>query len=745
MKVAKVKTARMEGKAQPIFRRMMSRNANENLIKHSRNNISELQNNELANQNFPNSLISFDNSMAFNELNRNPEDYENYYLYRKYLLSKTQYNKKISEIADIDDKLSNNNNLLKILENNLEKMVKEKKEKQLYVVDLLSKKESLEEIYNIKIVYLINAKKDKDESKGVNNNKNNNVRKDNVKDVRNDDNINESNEIIKLDDNEKIIEIKVDDIKISDKNKFAEQIINFTEEILQNKNMEIRKKLYEKINMGYNIFFSEINSPSEHDIKKLIDDFFLRISVFITNQSKGKYSENLINIFLKQLLKINSINVEITEILKYLNKTYKNNKKELKDKINNLNKKNENLKNKKKSYENIKNELKKFIDENRDKVKNNETSMINFDKDNRQYMSFILDNHLDDEFDFDFLNDSKNNEINITTDERNISEYDVDNNSKTKNIPRRLKLKRALRNANNFHTALNKTSNDIRKENQIIQNLNSLIIHCVPWDKKNKKLEEHLNNKTTNEIKVKNLLINNNINIENNNIINNTTVENKDQQKIINMKSPKKMSGYFVLKMNSKKQSFNGTSFHMDNSYFNDTDMNIQLYKDLVKDLPSTFCYFKLSDKNNFNFNPLNNSGSNPIKYSYYEGYLLIDNNYDKLKITRKSEEKYISIFLKDIMNIHLSKQMINIIKINNLYKKNGNNEDINNFINREEIRMIRMQKCEKIIAVNNKYFIFSIIMGKRFIPKVEFIFVNYEHFNLWYNSLLSIAKLNNP
>ena len=88
---------------------------------------------------------------------------------------------------------------------------------------------------------------------------------------------------------------------------------------------------------------------------------------------------------------------------------------------------------------------------------------------------------------------------------------------------------------------------------------------------------------------------------------------------------------------------------------------------------------------------------------------------------------------------------MINIIKIYNLYKKNGNNEDINNFINREEIRMIRMQKCEKIIAVNNKYFIFSIIMGKRFIPKVEFIFVNYEHFNLWYNSLLSIAKLNNP
>ena len=37
---------------------------------------------------------------------------------------------------------------------------------------------------------------------------------------------------------------------------------------------------------------------------------------------------------------------------------------------------------------------------------------------------------------------------------------------------------------------------------------------------------------------------------------------------IINMKSPKKISAYFVPRMNSKKQSNNDTSFHMDNSYF---------------------------------------------------------------------------------------------------------------------------------------------------------------------------------
>ena len=94
--------------------------------------------------------------------------------------------------------------------------------------------------------------------------------------------------------------------------------------------------------------------------------------------------------------------------------------------------------------------------------------------------------------------------------------------------------------------------------------------------------------------------------------------------------------------------------------------MSFQLYKDLVKDIPSTFCYFKLPDKSNFAFNPLNSTRNNPLKYNYYEGYLLIDDKFDKIKIAQKSEEKYIVIYLKDIMNIHLSRQMINIIKIHN-------------------------------------------------------------------------------
>ena len=688
MRVTKIKTAHMEGKTKPIFRKIMARNMNEK-IKITKNNLNEAQKNEPVNHHtLQNSLASLDNSLAFNELYKNTEEYDNYMLNKKYLLSKTQYNKKIAEIADIDEKLTNNNNLLKILENNLEKIIKEKKEKQLYVVELLSKKESLEEIYNIKIASLISKKKKDSNIKNNNNqqkenkNKNKNNTINEQSDNSNDNNNSENNEMNAKVEDENIIEIKLDDIKASDKKIFAEQIINFTELILQKKDMEITNKINEKINMGYNIFFSEISSPSEHDTKKIIDDFFLRISVFITNQSKGIFSENLINIFLKQLLKINSINVEIADILKYLNKTYKNNKKELKDKINNLNKKNENLKNKKISYENIKNELKKFIDENSDKIKNNE----NIERQHRQYMSFILDSHIDDEF--DFLNESKNHEATIIKDDRSIFEYDNDNN-KIKDISKRLMLNKALRNPNNYQTIVNRTNNNVRKHSQIFPNLNNFIIQYMPWDNRDKKLEETINTKSTKEIKVKNLLINNNINIENNNIIKNTNEENKDQQNISDIKSPRKLISYCISKKNVRRPNINGAYNPFDNSYMTELDMSVQLYKDLVRDLPNTFCYFKLPDKNNFAFNPLNSTRNNPLKYNYYEGYLLIDNKCDKIKIARKSEEKYIVIFLKDIMNIHLSRQMINIIKIHNSYLKNGA-EDIEDFIKFYELKLER-------------------------------------------------------
>ena len=66
-------------------------------------------------------------------------------------------------------------------------------------------------------------------------------------------------------------------------------------------------------------------------------------------------------------------------------------------------KKDINLKNKKLSFEINRDELKKFIDENRDKVKSDKNEII--ENGNKQFMSFIFDKQLQD--DLVFLNEAK--------------------------------------------------------------------------------------------------------------------------------------------------------------------------------------------------------------------------------------------------------------------------------------------------------------------------------------------------
>ena len=84
----------------------------------------------------------------------------------------------------------------------------------------------------------------------------------------------------------------------------------------------------------------------------VVDNFFAKISLFIFNHSLGKYSESKINLILKYLMKINSINVKLTKYIKFVNKKYKEEKNSLNDMINFLEKKNINLVHKKHRLEN---------------------------------------------------------------------------------------------------------------------------------------------------------------------------------------------------------------------------------------------------------------------------------------------------------------------------------------------------------------------------------------------------------
>ena len=337
----------------------------------------------------PNSELSFQQPDNLRHIFRNKEEYDNYLFYEKFLTSQRKYNRMIQDVFEISNKINDNNGKIEILNNNLKKMKKEKNQKQRDIVNLLSNKESLEEIYKSKMSSLlrnsqilglqfINGKKGSNER----NNNNNDLENNNIENME----CNPCSSIALFKENN--YEVNTDEIKLSDKIKFEEQVIIFTSDILQkNNDDEINDKLKEKIRKAYEIFNLEVCSPTDIEPNTIINNFFTRISLFISNQSMGSYSEPFINSFLKHLLKINYTGVEISETIKFLNKTYQENKKDLKEKITNLIKKNENLKNKKLSYKKQMSELKSFLDKNREEftvIKN----MLN-ENENSHYISFI--------------------------------------------------------------------------------------------------------------------------------------------------------------------------------------------------------------------------------------------------------------------------------------------------------------------------------------------------------------------
>ena len=792
MQLRNVKTAKfIEGKTKPIYKKISSRN----MYKISRspistNNISEIEQKETLNlQNFQNSMMTLD--ISFNETSRNHEDHESKALYKKYLLYKGEYNKIISDIAYIDNKLTLNNNSIEKLEKYLSTIKEQKKEKNTILIDLLSNKESLEEIYKIKLSSLISNSQMFQQRK-INGH------------IKEKNNINDDNNspfaTIQIVENEDNLEIKIDDIKQSDKKKFIDQVINFTEDILQKKEIETRNRLSQKINIGYQRFFSEIKSSSNIEPTKIVSNFFSKISIFIANQNKSKYPQPLINTFLKEILRINSINVEIAEILKFLNKKYKEEKKETKEKICNLVNRNENLKNKKKTYEMKKNEYKQFLDENKDKIRGDGRNKISLgglgNANKQQCMSFILDNHFQEEL--GFLNDADKEEIVQKTElkkEKNNEnseglETEINNNEKVNKVK--------VLSVKNLHNKLNEKCNGINNinvnnllinNNINIENNNNIINHNI---EKNNNENEHENvnekeNLNESENENDNNKENKQENIIENNLENNLkTAEEEDienKKKIIVIKDMKCIpikqikltpdkssifrSPFRLNKTNRKKKmlfrfrsplynnnkskspSRTKTLNYSDvNKTFNNNSTYNPRYKLLTQEISESFCYFKLSDNNNHKFNPLSSKDSNPLKYNYFEGSILIDKFFNKLKILQKSDQKYIGIDLKDIVEINLSEDMEKIIKIYKIYLKKGKfreNFDVNTFISTEkEIIGIRMHQNEKIKAIECKFFIFSIIMGKRFIPKAEFIFNNYNDFNAWYNCLQSVVKINN-
>ena len=311
----------------------------------------------------------------------NTMDYSDF-LKKKHLFIISKYEQILLVSSDLYKKIEENSKMIEDLDMNLKKLKEEKKKKQADIVNYLSNKESLEEIYKNKLKFLVKQKKPADSKENEIN--------------LNLDSLKDESQYYSIDD-EKEIEIKIEEIKKSDQAKFTEQVINLAEEIFnKEKEEDFIDKVKSKVKIAYNIFFSEISSNVSNNDDSIISHFLSRIGLYISNHSLGLYSETVVNKFLRYLLKINSIEAEISQTMKFLNKKYKEQKEEIKNKITNLKETNEDLK-EKKNLNDIKIEkYEKIIQKNKELIQNekeNENKEENTGK--RRYTVHTLNrNHL---------------------------------------------------------------------------------------------------------------------------------------------------------------------------------------------------------------------------------------------------------------------------------------------------------------------------------------------------------------
>ena len=188
------------------------------------------------------------------------------------------------------------------------------------------------------------------------------------------------------------------------------------------------------------------------------------------------------------------------------------------------------------------------------------------------------------------------------------------------------------------------------------------------------------------------------------------------------------------------------------NTDCNDNSKNNNLFDE-------SFCYFKIINKYERRFNPLNVTDKTPEFIGYNIGLISIDFTNKLLLLTdSKIDEKNIfnhknknlKIDFKQLSNIIIQNYMKGIIKIYTFYLKynqkcekepNRNIRSLNKFIHLKELNDIDMDDNQKIKSALCKYFSFTIVLSEK--KNLEVIFLNFNEFKFWYNGISLIVKNN--
>ena len=469
-------------------------------------------------------------------------------IFREYNILHDRKLRALDDIKNINERIKNNMVKIEESKKKLAELKEEKKKRQGDIMNLLSNKESIEEIYKNQIYQLTNTNYNNNNGANGNNNYNENTASlandiNNLNNLMNDNsaihlnsnhNLTIDNEILNNDEDNFKITFK--EIKESEQPKYVEQVINMFEDIFKKKDDNINESISDIINNSYELFINNDNNnnntldndESNNDIS--VTNFFSKMSLFIANQSMGKFSEVKINLLLRYLLKINYINTKLTRDIKFVNKKYKEQKKELNDLISSLEKKNINLQEKNSRLEN--------------NIKEYDDNKLFFDKNDNEELSHEVVIEYEDGID-------KNAEINYEDDVIDDNTIEKENEMMNKGLN--------PYNTNNINN--NKNINNIKSSpvykkigNQNNQQTKRIIVKDND-ESEDKYLNEFIENKdnTRNKHILKNKLefknnsmnpnnkINNNINNSNENSIKKIKYSNNNQNNIINIDKNKRL------------------------------------------------------------------------------------------------------------------------------------------------------------------------------------------------------------
>ena len=127
----------------------------------------------------------------------------------------------------------------------------------------------------------------------------------------------------------------------------------------------------------------------------------------------------------------------------------------------------------------------------------------------------------------------------------------------------------------------------------------------------------------------------------NNNALETSTIK----QSFFNKNSSYNTNTYISKKDELKNRKIDISIIEKNSIYSKRYDNRLKVLTQGIKD---SFCYFKISNKDIYNFDPLDNCSSTPENFGYIDGYISIDVLNHKFKISPKNPKYLENISLSD-------------------------------------------------------------------------------------------------